>query len=157
MIEPANLRDLSYIFANLRARDRREMVAERGAWHPASVAQFVTASPEIARRAFIARTKAGVPAVGFGAAPVTPTTVNAWLLATDQALRCIPEVTRFVDGPLRRQLVVDGYRWAEARALAENAEALGWLAALGGRIVAELPGYGVGGEKFVLYRGALVV
>lgn len=151
MIEPANLRDLSYVFSNLRPTDLDEMVAEHGRWVPARVAAPVVEQPY----AYISRTKNGVPAVGFGALPVTPTTVSAWLLATTGATRCIPEVTRFVDGPLRRQLVRDGYRWAEARALACNSFGRRWLAALGGQVIAELSGYGVNGEDFVLYRGSL--
>jgi len=150
VIEPANLRDLSFIFANLRASDLDEMMAEHGHWTPALAAKGALTTPY----AFVARA-GGVPAVGFGAIPTTPTTVSAWLLATDHARRCIPAVTRFVDGPLRRQLVAEGYRWAEARALASNTFGRRWLKALRGGVIAELPGYGVGGEDFVLYRGDL--
>ena len=151
MIEPANMRDLSYVFANLRPTDLDEMVAEHGYWTPARFAAQVVGLPY----SYIARTKDGVPAIGFGAIPVTPSTVMAWLLATKGATRCIPEVTRFVDKPLRTQLKHDGYRWAEARALATNTFGRRWLRALDGHVVADLPGYGAGREDFVLYRGRL--
>lgn len=152
MIEPANVRDLSYILANLRPRDRDEADAQHDRWDPALVAAAAARAPY----SFLTRSPDRVPVVGFGALPIMPTTVGAWLLATAEATpRLIAETTRFVDGPLRAQLRRDGFRWAEARALADYPEAHGWLARLGGHAIVELPGYGRGGEDFVLFRGRL--
>lgn len=152
MIEPGNVRDLSYVFANLRDHDRAEVEAQNAVWDPGMVAHILCEQAY----AFVCRSEDRLPVVGFGALPTTPVTVGAWLLATRLATpRDLVAVTRFVDGPLRAQLKRDGFRWAEARALADYTEAHGWLARLGGHVIAELPGYGRDGEDFVLFRGQL--
>jgi hypothetical protein len=152
VIDLANVRDLTFILANLRDEDRQEVVAHLGAFHNYNLAvSCLQAGP-----AFVAYTKQDQPAFAFGAAHYSPTTVSAWAYGTKKAWRVLPAVTRFVLGPLASDLRDKGYRYAEARALMINTPALQWMQEhLGAKILTELYGFGTMGEAFVLLRRKL--
>lgn len=150
MIEPLTLRDASYVFANLQPHDYAEISCQQRRFDPQLLGRIAAGF----NHAYLARYE-DRPAVVFGAAPLSSTTVSAWMAGTHDARRVVPEVTRFVDGPLRRALRTEGYLWAEARSIVGYDATHRWLRHLGGEVVADLPGYGNGGEDFVLFRAAL--
>lgn len=149
LIDLGNVRDITYILANLRPADRQEAVAHLGAFSSYDLAvACLQAGP-----AFIAYDKREQPCMAFGAARYSPTTVSAWAYGTKRAWRVLPQVTRFVTGPLADDLRQKGYRYAEARALTTNHDAIGWMREhLGACIIARLNGFGTNGEDFQLLR-----
>lgn len=152
MIIPINLRDASFVMGSLRPLDRLEVSCLHEPWHPVDTA-YVCRQSTYGYTAF----REGVPTAIFGAHHMNATTVSAWMLGTGDTRRVVPAITRFVMGPLRRQLVADGYRWAEARSIEGHADAHRWIEHMGGEPVADLPSYGKDGENFILFRGPLDV
>lgn len=65
--------------------------------------------------------------------------------------RCIPEMTRFFRVVLGPQVAAGGALRVEARAMAGNDLGARWLARLGATRRCDLPGYGTGGETFILF------
>lgn len=151
MIKPATIRDATYVTANLRPEDQMESDVQLGPLHPIDLGAAMVQQPY----AFIAYHD-DVPAVIFGATPISVTTVSAWALGTKHMRRAIPSVTRFCLGPLSGQLNRDGYRWAEARVLLTNELAVRWMKTMKAKNVATLPRYGSGGEPFGLFRRKLL-
>lgn len=152
MITSLTVRDLTYILANLRAGDQRELRAHLGEVPPLDMAYATLATPW----AFQIRLH-DQPVAAFGAHAQSPTTVSAWAYGTDRFRRAVPQMTRFINGALARELVRQGFRWAEARSVEGHEEAHRWLLALGAQVACDLPGFGVNGERFLLFRRQLIV
>ena len=149
MIHTANLRDATYITANLRRQDRAETLAQLDV-------NMVQLGAMLCHQPYAYIAYSDRPVMVFGASPMSRTTVSAWAIGTDRTRRVIPEVTRFINGPLAKQLVDDGYRWAEARSMEGHDAAHRWLRDMGAERVLDLPDFGAGGEKFHLFRRALI-
>lgn len=152
MIEIATIRDMTFVLANLRDPDREELRAQLGGFTGYDLAvQCLQAG-----NAFVARVN-GVPAMAFGGAHQSPTTLSAWSFGTKDFRRAVPMASRFIMGPLRDHSVLHGYRWAEARVMASHDTAIRWMQkSLGAEVAGHLPGYGVGGEDFILMRRHLI-
>lgn len=152
MIEIANIRDLTYILAHLRDADRVELRATMGEIGNYDLSLMLMQ----AGQSFICKIR-NTPVAAFGASPMSPTTVNAWAFGTDRFPRAVPQITRFVLGPLRQHLAAKGYRWAEARVLTSHHTAIYWMEDhLDALVEARLRGFGTGGEDFLLMRRSLI-
>lgn len=147
MIHPANTRDATYVMANLRPDDRHEVLCQLRHDNLTALGMAMMQTPY----AWVAYHE-GTPAAFFGATPASSTGVTAWGLGTTKLRHVIRSVTLFCNGPVKQQLIKDGYRWAEARAPVSNRAAGRWIKRLGGRHGMILPDYGNDGEDFIMYR-----
>ena len=144
-IVPANLRDLSYVAANLRAEDRAEIDCQHPGWTPVGLA-----GAHLQGFAWCVEWN-GNPEAAFGAAEQRQGLWIAWSWGTRRMWRCVPAILdhhREVTGPL---VLGAGAHRVEARMLAGNVLAERFLERLGAVRRCELPGWGVNGEPFVLW------
>lgn len=146
-IAPANLRDLSYIAANLRSDDHAEVECQFETVDAALIAALACRD-----YAFVAY-RDGNPEAGFGAARAR--TDNslwiAWSWGTSRMRPCLPDMIGFITGYLQPLVYRDGAQRVEARALATNRLAHGFLRRIGATRRCDLPGYGKRGELFMLW------
>ncbi len=162
-ISPACVRDVSWIAAHMRQRDRDEILCQ--APYDMTITQaalwcFDTAMEDTR---FVAYDKADTPAAVFGFSPSNnPTLWSAWAFGTNRMRRVIPEITDFGFGPwLQRFIEKYNPRRMEIRAREDHDLAHRWLVGMGAKRECLLPRYGRAGEVFVLYswtdRGIYVI
>jgi hypothetical protein len=152
-IAPANLRDMTYIGANLRPDDAREILCQvpagtTGAQAAAAIFQSVpggwawTASLD------------GNPACAFGFQPFTSPVWIGWAFGTRRMIRTIPAITRHC--LLQEPRLLDlGVKRVEVRTLADHDISHQWLTRLGCRFAADLPDHGRNRELFQLWAWSL--
>lgn len=150
MIHPACARDVSWVFGNMRAEDDHEIKCQHQEF---DAAQYGVLIPQLPH-SYVAYSddEYDQPVMAFGAAPMNATTVSAWMVATDDARAVMPQAIRFFDGPLRSDLRRIGYRWAEVRSISTSTATHRMLKRRGFKQIADLPGFGLGGEDFFLFR-----
>jgi hypothetical protein len=141
----ANLRDLTYIAANMRPEDRREVECQLAQWDASLIALTAMQGP-----AYIVELD-GNPEAAFGAAEQRVGLWQAWSWGTKRMNRCVPAITRFFYAVLGPHVSEQGAWRVEARPIAGNELACRWLARLGATRRCELPGYGKNGEDFELW------
>lgn len=143
----ATLRDLSYVSSHMRAPDRQEAEAQLGQ----GIHYIDLAAMHLRDSAFIV-TLDGNPEAAFGASRILGQHLwIAWSWGTDRIHRCAPLITRFVRESMIPDLIEQGARRVEARALASHHSARRWLSRMGATERCLLPEYGVNGEDFILY------
>ncbi|MER8793960.1 hypothetical protein NKH75_07095 [Mesorhizobium sp. M0984] len=140
-----NLRDLSYIAANLRPEDQAEIDCQFDEWTPAMLALHAMQG-----RAYVVELD-GNPEAAFGAAPLRSGLWIAWSWGTKRMKRCVPRITQFFYAVLGPDVAAQGAWRVEARAMAGNDLAVRWLNRLGATERCRLPGYGKNGEDFILF------
>lgn len=146
-IKPATLRDVTFVAANMRDQDWREVYASAPCDDRLQAGYLCYA---LSRWSYTAWLK-DEPVCAFGFAMThLPWLGTAWAFGTDRMKRAIPAVSRH--GKAMRQEFIDaGLRRIEVRSLAGHDLAHGWLSALDAKREAELPHYGRDGETFILY------
>jgi hypothetical protein len=144
-IVAGNLRDLSYIAANLRPEDKAEIDCQFDAWTP-----FMLAAHAMYGFAYVVEID-GNPEAAFGAAEHRSGLWVAWSWGTDRMRRCVPRITQFFYAALGPDVAARCAYRVEARALASNDLALRWLRRLGATERCRLPAYGKNGEDFILW------
>jgi hypothetical protein len=140
-----NLRDLSYIAANLRPEDHAEIDCQLDDWTPATVALAA-----LQGFAYVCELD-GNPEAAFGAGEIRSGLWIAWSWGTKRMRRCVPRITQFFYEVLGPQVAAQGAHRVEARAMAGNDLAVRWLNRLGATERCPLPGYGRNGETFLLF------
>lgn len=140
-----NLRDLSYIAANLRPEDFAEVDCQFNEWAPAQVALAAMQG-----FAYVVELD-GNPEAAFGAGEVRSGLWIAWSWGTRRMRRCVPLITKFFYEVLGPAVAERGAWRVEARAMAGNDMAVRWLKRLGATERCPLPGYGKHGEDFILF------
>lgn len=148
-IIPATMADVTYIGANMREQDRRELfcqLAGRISASSAVAAIFASCPPDWSWVA----THDGNPAAAFGFAPYTAATWCGWAFGTVRLRRCIPAITRFCKAQEDR-LIEAGCRRLEVRTIHDHDVSHQWLAGLGAVKVCDLPDFGTNGEEFQLW------
>lgn len=140
-----NLRDLSYIAANLRPEDKAEIDCQHDEWAPATLAQTA-----LHGFAYVAELD-GNPEAAFGAGEVREGLWVAWSWGTRRMRRCVPRITQFFYAVLGPDVASRGAWRVEARPLASNDMAVRWLHRLGATERCHLPGFGKNGEDFLLF------
>lgn len=147
-VAPANLRDASWIMANLRQLDREETFCQLPDDLPtAKLAEWFITGGE----AFIAHYR-DEPAMLFGTTRIHVCAMSIWALGTDRATRVIPAVSRFLIEHAIPWRLDEGFTCMEARSLATHTDAHRWMESMGGVRHGEPYLYGKGGELFVTYR-----
>lgn len=145
-IETANLRDLSFVAANMRDEDWREIACQ----YPPNltrldIAYAAFASPE----AWVATVR-GQPVAAFGVSRITVSVLSAWAFATRSMWRAVPAVTRFIRDECARRWAEAGITRVEARSIAGHHVAHRWMASMGGTCE-PCPAWGRDGEDFMLW------
>jgi len=142
----ANLRDLSYIAANLRPDDKREVDCQFDRWSPAMLAALT-----LRDHAYVVDID-GNPEAAFGAQRIGRDSLwQAWSWGTRRMWRCVPAITDFVREIMLPDIVEQGAWRCEARAMAANTGAHRWLKRMGAVERCALPRWGRGGEDFLLF------
>lgn len=151
-IHPGNLRDITFVSANLREQDRREILAtaKLDCASQAGWLSWIVSGPDWCWTASID----GQPVAAFGigqGTPLQPHMRTAWAFGTDRLRRAVPAITRFALAEWPHRLFAVGVGRVEIRSLADHDIAHKWLSGMGGRREAVMRGYGTGGEDFELW------
>lgn len=147
-IEPACLAHASFIAANMREADAREIYCQ---------VPDGTKSYEIAGMllhsgdAFIAYLD-DLPVMFFGAHPTNVCTLEAWAIGTAKTRRVLHAATRYMLTNFADPAVSQGYLSMECRSHVDHVEAHRWLESTGAIVNGTPFVYGKSNEKFVLYR-----
>jgi hypothetical protein len=144
-VQPANLRDLAYIAANMRPADRAEVECQLDRWDATAIAAM-----SLQGYAYTVELD-GNPEAAFGAGQVRQGYWIAWSWGTRKLWRCLPAMIDYIEHDLQPRVYADGARRVEARALSSHSLAHRFLERIGGHRRCDLPAYGKNGEDFVLY------
>lgn len=146
-ILPGNIRDASYVAANMRPHDWREIAAQApDDLRPLDVAAWSIAG----REAYIAIAR-DRPVSVFGVHDATPAgnVLSIWAWGTAGMWRAVPGITRWIRTAVPRW-IDEGVTRVEARSIVGHTAAHRWMRSLGARET-ELPAFGRGGEDFILF------
>lgn len=146
-IVPGNVRDVSFVTANIRPVDRAELECQMPQWDASIAARIGIASSY--PRVWTAWYK-GEPRVALGFSLINVCTLQAWMWGDRYTTRCLPAIAAmkaFILADLRSQ----GFRRIEVRVMEEHEQARQWIRMLGGQWRQWLPQHGKGGEMFILY------
>lgn len=145
---PARLSHASFITANLREADQREIFCQL----PDGFKTYEIAAMMLgAGDAFIAYLD-DLPVCFFGAHPLNICTLDAWAMGTDKTRRVIHAVTRHMITEYAPLAIKAGFRTMECRSHVEHHEAHRWLTSTGAVANGAPFVYGKDGEKFQLFR-----
>jgi hypothetical protein len=148
LIEPACVRDASYVTANLSPDDEREARCQL----PDGMKTYELAySLLMGSDAYVAKVR-GDPVAVFGVYPMTVCALSVWMMGTKDAWRAVPEITRFMEGELLPRKVAEGYLTMEARTIEDHHIAHQWMRDTGAECVSTPFEYGKHREKFLLFR-----
>ena len=150
MIRPATMRDITYIGANLREDDRRELKASCALDSYTAIAGL---SLQVSGEWAWCSWYKDQPIAAFGVAPgsfINPHVWSAWAFGTDRFKRAVPEITRFMLAQ-QKQIRQAGCRRLEVRSLCGHDIASKWLLAMGANHEGVLRKWGAGGEDFNLW------
>lgn len=147
MIAEANLRDASWIIANLSDRDREEVYCQL----PEGVSNVDIATQLVSLGALIAY-DGEHPAALFGTSPINVCTLSVWAMGTDRMRRVIPEISRYMIETHIPERMAQGFTSMEARSHIAHKDAHRWMEGLGGVRCGFPYLFGRGGERFVTYR-----
>lgn len=147
-IEPACLRDVTWIAANMRAQDRREIAALVGdASMTDAAGAMLRGSPD---HAFVAYLDAE-PVAAVGVMRHAAHLGSAWAFGTDRTRRVIPALTRWGIAEWKPRMIADGYRRVEVRTIIDHDLSHRWLEKLGFARECLCRGYGRDGETFAQF------
>ena len=147
-VRPGSVRDITYVAANMRDADRREIFCQRADEDVRALAMTMSyVSPVHCYAAF----EDCSPIAVFGASEQHPNMWTAWAFGTRRLRRAVPAITRFVRSRIAGALLDCGANRVEVRSIAGHDIAHRWLETLGAEREALLRGFGKGGEDFVLY------
>lgn len=146
-IKPANVRDASWITANLRQLDREETYCQL----PEGFGNVHLAHWLVQQGGLIAYA-GDDPVMLFGTSPLTTCALSVWALSTDRAARVIAAVSRFFIETLIPEKLDHGVNNMEARSLVTHGAAHRWMESMGGVKHGDAYLWGRNGEFFVTYR-----
>jgi hypothetical protein len=145
---PATLRDVSFIAANMRARDHEEIAGLSYHFNGEELARRCLIDP---RFAFVA-VEDGNPIAAFGVGEVTANNWQAWAFGTNRMTRAIPKMSDKGQEVIAAIKALGGNR-IEARSHWRHTQAHSWLVRLfGARRVAVLTAYGREGDDYYLFE-----
>lgn len=146
-IAPATYRDLVTVILSMRPDDWREIVCQYDTVTPYELAHRCTAG-----EAWLAYLD-GEPVAGFGVQPIASGTLQIWAFGTEQMIRAVPSLSRFILLDRLPAWIDAGYHRVEARSIADHHVAHRWMESLGG-IASPCPAFGKDGEDFVMFAWA---
>ena len=147
-IRTADYVDITYVAANMRAVDRRELTAISPVEDALSISTLIWDRSRDGTGETWGAYLGDQPVAMFGVALAHPGTYHGWMFGTRRTWRVVPAITRF-RRVLERSLYKSGVQRVEVRALEENETATRWLVSMGAIIECRLPCFGKTGEPFV--------
>ena len=153
MIRTLNIRDVTWLGAHMRERDKEELLCQFPDHVSPSAAAVFCLQNTHNDTGWLCLDRDTMPVAAFGFSPTFhPTLWSAWAFGTDKMRRYIPEITRFcLEQGVPHLLRTYGPRRIEVRALSSHDLAHRWLRGLGAEFECRLPNYGRNGEEFSLY------
>lgn len=146
-IRVATLRDMTWIAANMRDQDRREIRAVIDESDTVIGAMLYGSSQGLAWCAWIDDT----PVCAFGVTRLFHGLGSAWAYLSPQGVRTIPAVTRFAMKTVRPLLIAEGFRRIEVRTAIDHDISHRWLERLGFTKEGIAVDYGRDGLDFATY------
>lgn len=146
-IRPATLRDMTFIAANMRDADRREITAVIDANDTMIACMLFAASPGLAWTAWHDEQ----PVCAFGVSRLFTGVGSGWAYGTKQMRSVMPAVTRFALRVVRPLLVREGFRRVEVRTAVDHDLSHRWLEHLGFQREGIAKDYGANGLDFLTY------
>lgn len=150
-IEEINLRDLSYIIANLRKEDKEELYGlfPVSLQNDLNTIAMLTADGCMNGIGYIAKL-GDQPAGAFGVSIQFHQGI-AWAFGTNNFKKVVPAITRYCLSKVSHQIVDYGIMRIEARPLTKHMFARNWLLKFGFKEDCELKFYGSAGQSYHLY------
>lgn len=146
-VKPARLAHASFITANMREADQREIFCQL----PDGFKTYEIAAMMLQGDSFIAYLD-DRPVCFFGAHPLNVCTLEAWAMGTKDTRRVIHAVTRHVITEYAPAAIEQGFLSMECRSHVDHHEAHRWLLSTGAVANGDPFVYGKNGEKFQLFR-----
>jgi len=147
-VRPANLRDASWITANMQRLDREEIFCQlNDGVTTAQLAEWLILGGD----GFIAYLR-DEPVMLFGTTPIAASCMSVWAMGTRQTPRVIPAVSRYLIETHIPWRLEQGFNSMEARSLVTHGAAHRWMESMGGVRHGPAFVFGKGGEHFILYR-----
>ncbi|MRG70349.1 hypothetical protein GH722_01085 [Alphaproteobacteria bacterium HT1-32] len=147
ILQPACLRDLSWVAAFMRQADRDEVFALMADDNPLALAARLDLVTE---QAWCAHWR-GRAVAAFGATPNGPHVAEVWLFASDDWSHVALSVTRFILRRVMPDLAAAGFVRAQCQSAAGHVTAHAWLERLGAVREGIHPLRGRGGETFITF------
>lgn len=147
-IRPATLRDASFVTANLRPMDHREVFCQLA---PGTKTHELAYALTLADDTYCAFFK-DRPVAIYGVGPINICTLSVWAIGTRDMRRAVPAITRHIMETILPEKIEQGFTSAEARTIEGHHTAHRWMQSLGGEPHGEPFVFGRGGERFILYR-----
>jgi hypothetical protein len=152
-IKPATLRDATYVIANMRPMDRKEVYCQlTDGVDDMQVAYLLLMHSEAYAARWTDQSGREWPVMFFGTQPMNAAALGIWALGTRHARRSVPAVTRYVVQELLPRKIAEGYRIMEARSIEGHTQAHRWIVGTGAKQIGEPFEYGKDGELFHLFR-----
>ncbi len=148
-ITAANLRDVTWIGANMRPADREEVICQVPEGLSGSEITALLYTGMLPDWTWLALLD-GQPACVFGVSPISTAVWAGFAFGTRHLPRTIPKVSEHILG-LEQRLIAAGVRRVEVRTISTHDISHRWLRKLGCWFEAEMPNYGSNGETFELW------
>lgn len=146
-IRPATLRDMTFVSANMRDQDRREIKAVIEESDTAIGYMLFASSPGLAWCGFLD----DQPVAAFGVSRLYAGLGGGWAYLTPRGVRIVPAITRFMLRQVKRQLIAEGFRRIEVRTAIDHDLSHRWLERMGFAKEGMAVDYGTDGLDFVTY------
>lgn len=146
-IRPATLRDMTFVSANMRDQDRREIKAVIEESDTAIGYMLFALSPGLAWCGFLD----DQPVAAFGVSRLYAGLGGGWAYMSPRGVRLVPAITRFALRQVKRQLIAEGFRRIEVRTAIDHDISHRWLERMGFAKEGIAVDYGTDGLDFVTY------
>lgn len=147
-IRVGTVRDVSFVAANMRPGDRRELMCQL----PGDVRMGDLAAQWVMTSDCWTVWVDGKVVAAFGLRPMNVAAMEVWAFGTKHMWRGVPALTAYMLLEVAPTLLELGYRTVEARSIEGHTEAHNWMRAIGAKPWGEPFEYGREGELFTLYR-----
>lgn len=147
-MQPATLRDASYVAANMREVDRAEIFCQLAPDARSETLAYMSLNG--GGQQWCAWLE-GEPIACWGWSQLTYAGGILWAWGTNDFVKAVPAITNAAINELVPMFDEAGMQYLEARSMVGHDEAHRWLKLLGGVPSCTLPTYGRNGEDFVLF------
>ena len=146
-IRPATLRDMTFVSANMRDQDRREITAVIEESDTAIGYMLFASSPGLAWCGWLD----DQPVAAFGISRLYAGLGGGWAYMAPRGVRLVPAITRFALRQVKRQVLAEGFRRIEVRTAIDHDISHRWLERMGFAREGIAVDYGAGGLDFATY------